>query len=126
MTFANTGTLTTRVYSLFHLSDSLKYLGYLTRRRSHHTVAAARRPRPAPRSDASRGRRVSPYVIAARRARLADERRGDPRAKPCCKTFHLPRMCTGFLCAPPAIRRSPLSFQGLPEFCCKTFPLYRM
>ena len=70
--------------------------------------------------------RVSPYVIAARRMRLADVRRGDPRAKPCCKTFHLPRMCTGFRCMPPATRRSPRSFQGLPEFCCKTFPLYRM
>ena len=36
MTFANTGTLTTRVHSLFLLSHSLKYkdiLGYLTGRR---------------------------------------------------------------------------------------------
>ena len=28
-------------------------------------------------------------------------RRGDPHAKPCCKTFHPPCMCIGFCCALP-------------------------
>ena len=140
MIFANTGTLKTRVHSLFLLSHSLKCQDILVSTvyptiSCTAAVRVVRNPCRVTYVNVTSARRVSPQrnrctprlatTQSLHAASRRNARRGDLRAKPCCKTFHPPCMCIGFRCAPPPTRRYPPSFQALSEFCCKTFPLYR-